>query len=889
MRTTLQMKGWAAACAVMSVTLSADAAKLRLSPHGELRSPAAALERVRALRSSGMREPVTVEVAPGRYRMTEPVVLTPADSHLHFIAVGGEPVFDGGVELPPFRAGAKGQWVTTVPEGIDAEQLYVNGEWATRARSPNRFWFHAADSAPEGEDLQTGKTEDLGSRAFYAHLRDVRPLLGKSAEELGEVVIRHYHSWECSQAHPVSLDPQTGFLVETPSCHWNIYEWRHQAAPRYVLENFPEALDAPGEWYFDRRSRELRYLPRPGEKPATTRAVVPVAGQLVVMKGDRVGGSVVEDVSFEGIAFENSAYRLPPDGQASRQASDDVAGAVDIVGGEEIRFRNCRFECLATHGVVFGLGTRRSSLEHSIVRELGGGAVRIGTFLWWHEPEKSERMASHITVDDCILQRGGRLFPGSVGVIMGMCPNITLTHCDIADFRYSGVSMGWTWGYAETLVRDNLIAWNHIHHIGWGELSDMGGIYTLGNAAGTKIVGNHIHDVYSYDQQGRGGWGLYTDEGSAGILFASNLVHHVKTGCIHQHYGRDNVFENNIFAYSMENMVQRSRVEDHPTIRLERNILYWDNGTRAYCNAIGDKNDVSTANNLYWSTTGVATNAFFGLDFAAWQARGQDRGSVVADPLFGNPGKGDYRLRPGSPAFALGFREFDYTKAGVRGKAWRAEAAKYAYPAVEFEPNPPPCITGAIAPFATGFEKAGNSGKNAPLHFIVACPKDQEAFVRVTDKEAATGRYALEIHDAPLRLPYEPHLFRYFQATGGTVRISFQVKLEERAVVGFSLRDFSGNGFVGACALSIRDGKLHAGGVTLDAPVGKWLSVAERIDLSRRKWALAVKTADGKDQVTPLLDLPESFRKLSWVGFTSDANEQTSWYLDDFTFRSYGL
>ena len=53
-------------------------------------------------------------------------------------------------------------------------------------------------------------------------------------------------------------------------------------------------------------------------------------------------------------------------------------------------------------------------------------------------------------------------------------------------------------------------------------------------------------------------------------------------------------------------------------------------------------------------------------DWAGWQAQGHDPEGVVADPLFVDPGKGDFRLRPGSPVLALGFVPFDPTAAGVR-------------------------------------------------------------------------------------------------------------------------------------------------------------------------------------------------------------------------------
>jgi hypothetical protein len=48
-----------------------------------------------------------------------------------------------------------------------------------------------------------------------------------------------------------------------------------------------------------------------------------------------------------------------------------------------------------------------------------------------------------------------------------------------------------------------------------------------------------------------------------------------------------------------------------------------------------------------------------------WRELGFDRHSVFADPLFVDPAGGDYRLRPESPALALGFVPFDPRAAGL--------------------------------------------------------------------------------------------------------------------------------------------------------------------------------------------------------------------------------
>ena len=47
-----------------------------------------------------------------------------------------------------------------------------------------------------------------------------------------------------------------------------------------------------------------------------------------------------------------------------------------------------------------------------------------------------------------------------------------------------------------------------------------------------------------------------------------------------------------------------------------------------------------------------------------WQQLGFDVHSVIADPMFVDPEHDDYRLKPESPAFTLGFQAIDFTKIG---------------------------------------------------------------------------------------------------------------------------------------------------------------------------------------------------------------------------------
>jgi hypothetical protein len=48
-----------------------------------------------------------------------------------------------------------------------------------------------------------------------------------------------------------------------------------------------------------------------------------------------------------------------------------------------------------------------------------------------------------------------------------------------------------------------------------------------------------------------------------------------------------------------------------------------------------------------------------------WQDLGYDKHSVFADPQFVDPEKGDYRLKPGSPALQIGCKSIDLSLVGL--------------------------------------------------------------------------------------------------------------------------------------------------------------------------------------------------------------------------------
>ena len=719
----------------------------------------------------------------------------------------------------------------------------------------------------------------MDRRAFVARDEDIKPLGDIPASELADVNVIAYHSWEASRLRVAKVDLQADTIYFTGPTPWPFNRWG--ANQRYHLENLEAALDAPGEWYLSRQGK-LTYIPLPGEELNQATVVAPVVEQFVRLEGNPQANQWVEHVSFKGLAFRYGQYQLPPEGHGDGQAAFTIPALVMADGARDISFDQCELGHAGLYGIWFRRGCHDCRVVNSLIHDLGAGGVRIGEGSI--RPQEVDR-THHIMVDNNIIHAGGRLYPGAIGVWIGQSGHNQVTHNDISDFFYTGISVGWRWGYAESLSHHNTIDFNHIHHLGWGVLSDMGAVYTLGPAPGTTVSNNLVHDVYSYDRYGRGGWGLYNDEGSSFIVLENNLVYNVKTGTYHQHYGRENVVRNNIFAFSMDGQIQRSRVEDHLSFTYEHNIVLWKTGPLVAAGSLNDDN-VKLRENLYWNMSGQGID-FQGMSLEERQKHGWDKGSIIADPKFVDPVHYDFHLRPDSPASQIGFHPFDYSRAGVYGdRAWIAQAKDFQFAEVEFAPEPP-----SPPPLAVDddFEKTPVGAAPALADINTENKGDS---IRVTDQVAAGGKRSLCIIDAPgLQSAFNPHLVYQTNFTKGTVRCSFDVRMEEGAIMFHEWRDWSKSPYIVGPSLWVQHGELQVAGKKLcDIPLHQWVHFNLETNLENTRsgtWNLSVTLPD--QQPRRFDNLPPGspdFQQVTWVGFVSNATTKTTYYIDNLVLKN---
>ncbi|MCL4482068.1 MAG: right-handed parallel beta-helix repeat-containing protein, partial [Bacteroidetes bacterium] len=399
-------------------------------------------------------------------------------------------------------------------------------------------------------------------------------------------------------------------------------------------------------------------------------------------------------IHFENLCFRVAGYHTPARGNEAIQAASYLEAAITLDHAKHIGFQNCEIAHTGSNAIWFRQGSSDCKIQHCHLYDLGAGGVKIGETEI--NPDSSE-IVNHITVDNNIIQHGGYVFPSAVGVIIHQGYDNTITHNDIADFRYSGVSVGWFWGYNSDTRRSpsvrNKIEFNHIHYLGWGELCDMGGVYTLGQSEGTTVSNNVIDHVYSFRY---GGWGLYHDAASSYIVMENNLVYNCKNAGFFHHLGKEDIVRNNIFAFNPQSELQFGKVEEHKSLSFVHNIVYSSEG--ALFQSMGkDKwlNAITEIDyNIYWDTRtlnpdfhGMNSDGWYKLrlmaptpieqeehlkgekrSFREWQKLGKDRHSLVADPLFKDPQNLDFHFKSLKVARKIGFVPFDYTKAGVYGE-----------------------------------------------------------------------------------------------------------------------------------------------------------------------------------------------------------------------------
>lgn len=624
------------------------------------------------LKTKAFDDEVTVWFREGTYFIEDAVCFTSEDKDnvLYRSYPNEKVVFSGSREI-------SGSWQTTQINGVTAfvtdmsvesdddyfRSLFKDGKRLSRSNYPKDSVFKVAD--PKLDEAVLPEYEPgffTHSMVFYAHKENVLDF-----ENPCDIDIKLMHFW-CDELLPVhSVNSETGRIETAKPTSMTI-----RVDDNFIFENVKEALSLPGEWYLDRSEEKLYYIPEAGDTVENTVLYAGFNEQLFTFNG-------VKNISFQGINFENTdwnhvsgtgfsgafternpLYKNLKYDSVHPQAAFETPAAINISGSSGINFTDCRFENISYTAIKFENASKDCDITSCLFNEIGANAVFIhGDFV---VPASTQ----NINVTDCHISRYGRIFNNAIGILLTHAIDCDLTHNEIHDGWYTGISIGWNWGYSANSTNNINISNNLIYNIGNGWLSDMGGIYTLGIQPDTVISGNVIYNVGCDEgAYGYGGWGIYLDEGSSGILVEKNLVYDCSSETFHQHYGKDNIIKNNIFAFGGEGAFLITRHEEHNSLTLTNNILVVDD---ALIHPFDIERDwFIDDSNLYWDYTnggnvysGNSMSLFERANMVKMTVMGYYNNAVFKNPLFKDAQNRDFTLALNSPALETGFEAWEY-------------------------------------------------------------------------------------------------------------------------------------------------------------------------------------------------------------------------------------
>ncbi|MBD3275158.1 MAG: hypothetical protein GF372_07600, partial [Candidatus Marinimicrobia bacterium] len=288
-------------------------------------------------------EAITINVRGGQYDLQEPVILTPEHSGTQEAPVvvqnyqDEKPVISGGKVITGWKEGKNGVWTTRIREvrrgNWDFRQLYVNGELRRRARIPNEGFLRVAGHPDGGPDIHYHSN----IQRFQFHEGDIKP----DWTNLDDVEVIVYHFWTDSHLPIESIDTDS-----------NIVKFKHKAGKvftddfsddgaRYIVENVYEGLDTPGEWYLNKKTGVLSYIPMEGENMETAEVIAPVIPEFIRFEGEPLERKYVEHIYFQGLSFMYTNWDLPPGNSNDRQGSASVPAAITLKGARNNSFEMC--------------------------------------------------------------------------------------------------------------------------------------------------------------------------------------------------------------------------------------------------------------------------------------------------------------------------------------------------------------------------------------------------------------------------------------------------------------------------------------------------------------------------------------------------------------------
>ncbi len=629
--------------------------------NGEKNQPVATLEKaINLYRNASNQGETEIIFREGIYRFQKSVELNGKDSGkenspLVIKAYGDEKVvLDGGSELKlDWKKYKKGIFKAEVKgELAKFEQLYVNGEQKILARYPN----YDASIAPFG-----GWTEDAMTPK---RLKKLKGLEGAYYHVI------HAARWGGFHFQITDVDKKGNPTLEGG---WQNNRPENGLHQKYrMIENTLAELDAPNEWYFD--GKYIYFYPEL-EKDLEAKFETDGVSEIIVMKGSEK--NPVQYVEIRNLTFKHTARTFMQSKEQLLRSDWAIyrGGAILMDGAKNCLVNNCKFYQLGGNAVFVSNYARNIEVSSCHMANIGASgvcfvgnsdAVRSPNYHYKEYtkyedldlevgPKTNQYPAKCIAYDN-LIHNIGEVEKQTAAVQIAMAMDITVSHNSIYNCARAGINVGdGTWGGHIVEYNDVfdtvLETSDHGSFNSWGRdrfwqpnrkqidanVAKHPGLESL-DAIKTSVIRNNRMRCDH-------GWDIDLDDGSTNYHVYNNLC--LNNG-IKLREGYHRVVENNI---CVNNSLHPHVWQVNSGDVVARNIF------GSYYYPIAMKENWGTFLDLNLFDIGEKPVNLNDFD--------RDLKSLVANPLFINPEKGDYRVKGNSPAIALGFQNFEMDNFGV--------------------------------------------------------------------------------------------------------------------------------------------------------------------------------------------------------------------------------
>ena len=413
---------------------------------------------------------ILVYVRSGIYSLKQPLVFEPEDGgervetnlptgafeyhklkdhYVTYAAYPGEkPVITGGIPVNAWTK--KGNIWTARFDSDSAAVLVVNGKSQMLARTPNKGYFVPPVISTSTSELHFRKGEikawkEMENNRVTMLLRWHTGIntIAKVDEKLGIITFK---------------SPQEGVII---------------VPPRYYIENVKALLDAPGEWFFDKKLKGISYMPASGiDDPNQVTAEVPVIRNLVSVKGKL--GQPVRNLRLYGLTFEGTTSK----GSA---ISYKFAHACEFV---DCGIRSCSGTGLSIHEGCYQtriLKNQFETIDNSAV--VAHGPLKPGD----GREITRETQISYNKIFDC----------GGINIYANYTLMTTISHNYITKTRGRyGIDVGGWSNLEEAIDGGYLVEYNHLDDVQM-DADDSGAIKTAGMTFNSVVRRNLIHHVHA--------------------------------------------------------------------------------------------------------------------------------------------------------------------------------------------------------------------------------------------------------------------------------------------------------------------------------------------------------------------------------------------------------